>query len=46
MDLDARRNVSARIIQPVMLHLVIVTVYLDFKERFAKKVYFSNLIFS
>ena len=39
MDLSARRNVFARIIQPVIIHLVIVTVYLDFKESFVKKVY-------
>jgi len=37
MDLSARRNVFARIIQPVIMHLVIVIVYLDFKESFVKK---------
>lgn len=43
MDLGARRNVFARIIQPVIMRLVIAIVYLDSKERFVKKVY---LIFS
>ena len=39
MDLSARRNVFARIIQPVIMHLAIVIVYLGFKDRFVKKVY-------
>lgn len=39
MDLSARRSVFVRIIQPVIMHLVIVIVYPDFKERFVKKVY-------
>lgn len=43
MDLGVSRNVFARIIQPVTMHLVIAIVYLDSKERFVKKVY---LIFS
>ena len=38
-DLSARRSVFARTIQPVIIHLVIVIVYPDFKERFVKKVY-------
>ena len=38
MDLSARRSVFARTIQPVIIHLVIVIVYLDFKERYVKKV--------
>lgn len=37
MDLSARRSVFVRIIQPVIMHLVIVIVYPDFKERFVKK---------
>ena len=40
MDLSARINAFARIIPPVIVRLVIVIVYLDFKESFVKKVFY------
>lgn len=39
MDLNARVNAFVRIIQHVIMRLVIVIVYLDFKESFVKKVF-------
>lgn len=42
MDLNARRSVSVKIIQLVILHLVIVTVYRGFTASSAMKVcYFA-----
>ena len=36
---SVRTNVSVKIIQHVIMHLAIVTVYQDFKESFARKVH-------
>lgn len=46
MDLNARRSVSVKIIQLVILQLVIVTVCLDFTASSAMKVCYFAFILS